>query len=241
MRHFALPPALTNSSSGVATGSISSCGECGVQLVATGVSDDAPADDDSIAGKAFGFCLFDLDQFLDVFADCALAVVVERGWVPDRFSISEGAEAGVEVIVAGIDKFDRYHAATEHAANLLVTGGVASHAVASIERIATEERIAGSFEAEVSWDIDDFKTIFSQPASVVRLFALPLTMAETREKRLLPVDHRGVGREYEVGQTVTRAPNTTHANQHHKYADGATAIVQLRLRARLAATCPSTD
>ena len=120
-----------------------------------------------------------------VLANRALAVVVERRRIPDRFAVGERAEAGVEMVVAGVDELDRNHAAAEHAADLLMAGRVAPHAVAGVERVAAEEGVAGAFEAEVFRHIDDFETIFGEPAAIVRLFALPLAVAESREQRLL--------------------------------------------------------
>src|SRR5262249_8031316 len=107
-------------------------------------------------------------------------------------------EARVEVIVARVDELDGNHAAADHAADLLVAGGIAPHAVAGVKRVAVEESVAGAFEAEVGRHIDDLKTIFSEPAAVVRFLALSLTMTEVRKKRLRFVNHCRVCSEHEV-------------------------------------------
>ena len=88
------------------------------------------------------------------------------------------------MIVAGVDEFDGNHAATEQPADLLMAGGVAAHAIAGVERVAAEERVAGAFEAEVFGDFDDLETIFGKPAAIVGLFALPLAVTEARDERL---------------------------------------------------------
>ena len=103
----------------------------------------------ALQAKRSASWLFDCDQIRHVLAERPLAVVVERGRIPDRLAGGERAEAGVEVVVAGVDQFHRNHAAAEHAADLLMAGGVAAHAVAGVQRVAAEERVAGAFEAEV--------------------------------------------------------------------------------------------
>ena len=66
-----------------------------------------------------------------------------------------------------------------------MAGGVAPHAVAGVQRVAAEQRVAGAFEAEVLRHVDDLEAVLGQPAAIVRLFALPLPVAEPREQRLL--------------------------------------------------------
>ena len=127
--------------------------------------------------------LLGFDQIRHVLADCELAVFVEGGRIPNCFAVGERAEAGVEMIVAGVDELDGNHAATEHAADLLVAGRVASHAVAGVERVAAEEGVAGAFEAEVFGHFDDFKSVFGEPAAIVGFFALALAVAEARDQR----------------------------------------------------------
>ena len=83
------------------------------------------------------------------------------------------------MVVAGVDQFERDHAAAEQAADLLMAGGVAAHAVAGEERVAAEEGVAGAFEAEVFGDVDNFETVFREPAAIVGLFALPLRGGES--------------------------------------------------------------
>ena len=72
-------------------------------------------------------------------------------------------------------------------ADLLVAGRVAPHAVAGVERVAAEQRVAGAFEAEVLRHVDDLEAILGKPAAVVRLLALPLAVAKPRDQRL-PAD-----------------------------------------------------
>jgi hypothetical protein len=171
-----------------------------LQFIATRVRDHAPADDNRVAAKTLGLGMFGLDQFFDVLANGALAVLIERGRIPNCFVIGERAEAGVEVIIAGIDELDRNHTAAEFAADLLMAGGVTSHAIAGVEGVAAEECVAGAFKAEVFRHLDDFEAVLCKPAAVVGFFALPLPVAEAREKSLPMKDHRGVGREYQIGE-----------------------------------------
>ena len=126
-------------------------------------------------------------------------------------------------------------------ADLLVAGRVAAHAVAGVERVAAEQRIAGAFEAEVLRHVDDFEAVLGEPAAVVRLFALPLPVAEAREQRLLPVDHRRVRGEHQVGQPCTGSSSETCARGLDDVLIERVATARPPRRDRPAATCPSTD
>ena len=66
---------------------------------------DVALNHDSVATKMH--CLFrrDIDQIGDVFANCVLAVFVERGWKPKRAAIRGRTKTGVEMVKARIDKF----------------------------------------------------------------------------------------------------------------------------------------
>ena len=66
VKHFALPPALTNSSSGVSCGVKPCWRSDACSLRTAGVGHHCLADDDGVAGKSLGLICIDCDQFGDV-------------------------------------------------------------------------------------------------------------------------------------------------------------------------------
>ena len=78
-----------------------------LQRVAARLHDDVPPDHDGVARKPQRVGVAHRDRFGDELADDAAAVVVERGRIVECAAIVQRAEAGVEVVEARIDQFQR--------------------------------------------------------------------------------------------------------------------------------------
>jgi hypothetical protein len=100
---------------------ISARRKCRLQPIAAGIGDHTPADHDGVARESFSLRLLNFNQLLNMLANRALAIFVERRRIPDRLSNGQRAEARVEMVVAGIDQLDGNHAATDQRADLLVS------------------------------------------------------------------------------------------------------------------------
>ncbi len=80
--------------------------QLGSELRADVVEEDGGADVDGVAGEAEGVGLGDADApgFGVAGLDLLLRWGVEGGWVVHEVAVGERAEAGVEVIEAGVDE-----------------------------------------------------------------------------------------------------------------------------------------
>jgi hypothetical protein len=88
-----------------------------------------------------GFFGGDGDEFRDELLQHRAAIVVEGAGEVDGFASSERAEAGVEVIVVPVDKFQRNDARIRKLADKLLGMNIAANAITGNQRVATVQRI----------------------------------------------------------------------------------------------------
>ena len=108
------------------------------------------------------------------------------------------------MVVAGIDQFQRDHAATQQVAHLLVPADRRANAVAGQQRVAAEEGIAGPLEKRVRFEEAKLETVLGEPGLGVGFLDLPLRMAKTGGNGHIAVDHRRIGGEDQVGHAGQR-------------------------------------
>ena len=140
-------------------GQIAAVGQLGLQLRAAGVGDDRLAHHDRIAGKTPRFVAIDFNQIGHVLGQRPLAVFVKGRRIVDGSIDRERTEAGVEVIVIGVDQFERDYANAEQFSNLLLTPSVAAYAIAREQRFTAEQGIARSLEVSLLGDVAQAETV----------------------------------------------------------------------------------
>ena len=82
-----------------------------------------------VAGKVSRFLGASFDQLRHMMADYLLGVLIEGRRMPHGAAISQGAKAGVEVIVTVLDQFDRDRQPSQHVAQYLMRTDIRAKAV----------------------------------------------------------------------------------------------------------------
>ena len=113
----------------------------------------------------------DVDQIMEVIANRALAVFIERRREPKRAAVGQRAKAGIDVVKTRIDQLDRNDEATQEIGDGAVRIDVGAKFVAAKKDVAAEERVAFPFEIQILRQPDDFVAMLFHPAA--RSAALP--------------------------------------------------------------------
>src|SRR5882724_13537223 len=113
----------------------------------------------------------DSDQFGHMFADGTLPVFIAGCRKPNRPAIGQRAKAGIEMIKARIDKFDRDNKTTEHLRNSAMRLDIGPKLVPAKKCVAVEESVAFTFEVEIVGQPRDLVAMFFHPARKMRRFA----------------------------------------------------------------------
>ena len=204
VRHFALPPALTNSSSGVFQRRISPRSKLAMQPGAIGVGDYRAAQDDGVTGELRGLRFTHGNQIVDQLGNRLAAISVERLGIIDRRAWEQRTEARVEVIKPRLNQLQGNNAAFQQVADLGVTADFAPRSITGKQRIAAEQGVAGAFEIRAAMQRVDMIPMLREPLLTVRLFALPLGMAKMSGHGLIAVDQGGIGGKHQIRQPQDR-------------------------------------
>ena len=110
------------------------------------VQDDRPAHDHGVAAERHRLVGRHGDELRDAGGQHGATVFVERAGVVDRFAVGERAEACIQMIVPGVDQFEREHLHAEPVAQPQLAARVGPRAIPGEEHVAAEEGIARSLE-----------------------------------------------------------------------------------------------
>ena len=150
----------------------------------------------------------DIDQFGHMFADGALPVFIEGCRKPNRRAIGQRTKAGIEMIKARIDKFDRDNKTTKHLGNGAMRLDIGAKLVPAKKCVAAEESVAFAFEVEIIGQPRDFVAMFFHPARKMRRFAGALFVPEIARNESATDGQPCVGCENHVGKLwLRRQPN----------------------------------
>src|SRR4029453_13889517 len=112
-----------------------------------------------------------------MFANCALAIFIERGRKPKGRAVRQWAKAGVEMIKTRIDKFPRKPETAKEVRYGAMRLNIRTKFVTAEECIAAKKRVALALEIKILWQPIHFITALFHPFSEERLLACALLVA----------------------------------------------------------------
>src|SRR6266446_2457537 len=133
-------------------------------------------------------------------ANGALAVFIEGRREPDRTTVGQRTKAGIEVIKTRIDQLDGNDKASKHVGDGTVGLDIATKFVTAKESIATEKRIAFSFEIKLFWQPEHVVSVRFHPPREIGRFAGAFLVTKIARNKLPANGQPGVGRKNHVGQ-----------------------------------------
>src|SRR5262249_40472279 len=181
---------------------------------AAGGKNTVKADTDSMAGKpeCFSFRHHKTSGRSDPFGKNLLPVAIEGGREIQEFPAAQGAQAGIEVIEALVNQFERDDLSVEQVAERRVHTDIRSLSITTEPDLRKSQEVPGPLEEAARIQRDDFVRLPTKPVLKVRLFPLPFCIAKTARHCLASKDDTGICGEYEIGQSRHwRHPFQDHA------------------------------
>src|SRR5712664_1184828 len=136
-----------------------------------------------------------------MFANCALAVFIERGRKPKRGTVRQRAKAGVEMIEARIDQFDRDYETAKDIRQAAMRLNVGTKFVTAEQRIPAKKRVAFALEVKIFRQPIHFITTLFHPFREERLLTRALLMAKITGDEFATNRQSGVGGENHIGKS----------------------------------------
>jgi len=174
----------------------------GAEFVADVVEEDVASDVDGVAGELQGIGFGDADAVLVAVArlDFQLGFAVEGGREIHDVAIRERAEAGVEVIEAGIDEAEGDDLDVPEIGELAMAVLQCARAMAGPKAgaVRLKERVAFAFKGRETGNVANGEAGIGEPAAEVGFFSLTFAMMEAAQRDDAVADQTGVGGEDHV-------------------------------------------
>ena len=190
VQHLALPPALTSSDRSTGTGRYPAADSSLDQPAGGRVDDDVQPVADEVQPEGPRVGLVGLDGVRVQPAHDVLAGLVEGGRVPGDVGVVERREAGVQVVVAGVDQAQRDDLDAQDARGLGVRGHLGAEAGAGEHPVADDDEVALALVDVLG--LDDLDAELAQPGGEGRRLRSALRVGEAGAERPAAHDERPV-------------------------------------------------